>query len=91
MLIAETMIFQQFGTAVCAKSSILRQADNYLNMIRKGQVKRLAGSAARGQVKFVVVFYERGVSRKNFAPVGDLGTFLRQPALNLALWNVTIP
>jgi hypothetical protein len=30
-----------------------------------------------------VVFYERGVSRKNFSPAGDQELFLRPPALNL--------
>lgn len=29
-----------------------------------------------------VVFYERGVSRKNFSPAGDQELILRPPALN---------
>jgi len=37
----------------------------------------------------MVVFYERGESRKNFSPAGEQEVFLRPPALNLPVSHAT--
>lgn len=40
-------------------------------------------------LQYMVVFYERGVSRENFSPAGDQELFLRPPAFNLPVSHTT--